>query len=127
MRVLCYKCNHAWNYKGKNSEGKGYITCPGCLYKIRLDKAIVEYPFKQELLTTKTKLPIQRLPKLSIKLPTTNQIKPLEIKVPIETEIIEEDQDQEEGIRIREIKSNLKIKIIPRDLFKLVEHQRSFF
>ena len=96
MRVLCYKCDHPWNYKGKNSEGKGYITCPGCLYKIRLDKAVVEEPFKQELLTTKTKLPKQRLPKLPKELLTTNQIDPLEIKAPIEIEIIEEAQDQEE-------------------------------
>ena len=129
MRVLCYKCNHPWNYRGKNSEGKGYITCPGCLYKIRVDKALVEEPFKQELLTTKSELPKQRLPKLPLRLLTTNQIKPLQIIVPIEKEIVDQDQEEDlEGeIQIREIKSNLKIRIIPRDLLELVEHQRSFF
>lgn len=113
--MLCYKCKYSWNYKGKNSEGKGYITCPGCLYKIRSDRALVEETFKQESLI---KLPT-KLPK---RLPTTNHLKPLEIKVPIEIE-----EYQEEEIKIREIKSDLNIRIIPTDLFKLVEYQRSFF
>ena len=101
MRMLCYKCNHPWNYGGKNSDGKGYITCPGCYYKIRVDKALVEEPFKQELLTSETKLP-RRLLSFKTEIPTTHHPKPLEIKGPIETKILEEFQDQEEDQEIDE-------------------------
>lgn len=68
MRMLCYKCGHSWNYKGKLF----YITCPSCSYKIRKDKALIEsVESKQELLTIlpkKEELPT-RIPK---KLPTTS-------------------------------------------------------
>ena len=87
MQMLCYKCNHSWNYKGKNSEGQGYITCPGCLYKIRVDKALIEPLSKQKLLTN---LPNKRI--LPKKLPTTNEIKPLQIDIkgPVYRRIIEQ-------------------------------------
>ena len=74
MRMLCYKCNHSWNYKGKNSEGKGYITCPGCYYKIRGDRALVKEPFKEKLLTNppvREKLPTKLLSS-KVKIPTTH-------------------------------------------------------
>ncbi len=103
MRVLCYKCDHSWNYKGKNTEGKGYITCSGCYYKIRLDRAIVKGLPEQKLLT---KLPsFQReLPKELSKIPTTHypkiDLKPLEIKRPIK---IIEDVEEEEVEQVEEI------------------------
>ena len=70
MRMLCYKCDHVWNYKGKNIEGEGYITCPKCYYKIRVDKALIDEPSEQKLLTN---LPRERIlpKKLLSKLPTT--------------------------------------------------------
>ncbi len=115
MQMLCYKCGRSWNYKGKNSEGKGYITCPGCLYKIRVDKALMEEPFKQELLIKlpKKKIISKELPKkLPTNLPT---IEPLEI------------EQEEKIVEIKEIPWNdFDIRIIPRDPIELIEHQRSF-
>ncbi len=154
MLVLCYKCKHSWNYKGKNSEGEGYITCPGCLYKIRIDKAMVESSSNQKLLTTIPKkeiLPTRILEELPT---TTNEIKPLQIKRPIYRKIIKqpktdfiepkkkikefdnisdfhlEVQKQEyvdSPIKVREIEGIKIIRTIPRDPIKLLEHQRSFF
>ena len=139
MRMLCYKCDHPWNYKGRNSEGKGYITCPGCYYKIRVDKALVEEPFKQELLTTKTKLPIlpiQRLPKLPIKLlsskaeiPTTHH--PLLLKeVPYEdsdNEELDEDEFEEQESSIRILPPRFEIiRVIPYDPIKHLNHMKNF-
>ncbi|MFW9873005.1 MAG: hypothetical protein ACFFG0_07900 [Candidatus Thorarchaeota archaeon] len=40
MELICYKCSHKWDYKGKSK----YLTCPNCLYKIRLDKAMIKIP-----------------------------------------------------------------------------------
>jgi len=74
MRMLCYKCDHPWNYKGKHTKGKGYITCPQCLYKIRSDKALIEDTFKQESLNElpkKKQLPIKLPSNLPKRIPTT--------------------------------------------------------
>ncbi len=128
MRMLCYKCDHSWNYKGKNTEGEGYITCPGCYYKIRVDKALIESPFKQKLLTN---LPIKQklLINLPIKLPTTQPKIEFEIiKDNLDEEEIEEVEDmqeQESSIRILPPEFEI-IRIIPRDPIKILEHQRSF-
>ena len=32
--MICPKCGHGWNYKGKSSL---YVTCPNCYRKIRAD------------------------------------------------------------------------------------------
>jgi protein-arginine kinase activator protein McsA len=32
--VICPKCGHGWNYKGKSTL---YVTCPNCYRKIRAD------------------------------------------------------------------------------------------
>lgn len=102
MRMLCYKCDHLWNYKGKNSDGKGYITCPGCYYKIRPDRAMVKEPFKQNLLTElpkKESLPIKLPTKLlSFKreLPTTHYIPPKRTPIMIQnSEPVLEDEEIE--------------------------------
>ena len=144
MRMLCYKCGHSWNYRGKYTEGEGYITCPGCYYKIRVDKALIEAPSKQELLTNlpnKGGLPSE----LPIKLPTTR------LKIEFET-IRDQDgfvylvdkkiakqfkeaqeeivpnlfQEQEEpDIKILSSKFEI-IRIIPRDPIKILEHQQEY-
>ncbi len=143
MRMLCYKCNHLWNYKGKNTEGEGHITCPRCLYKIRVDKALIESPPEQKLLTI---LPNKKfLPnKLPNKLLTTNEFERVildedmgvlvekriaeqfkEILDEEEIEEVEDVQEQESVIRILPPKFEI-IRVIPRDPIKLLEHQRSF-
>ena len=118
--MLCYKCNHSWNYKGKNGEGKGYITCPGCYYKIRSDRALIEESFKQKLPTSlprKEQLPtklLSKLPSFKTKIPTIS--KPLQIK----------SEEQEKNFIEIVPWNDFDIRIIPRDLMKLVEHHRSF-
>ncbi len=68
MRALCYKCGHSWNYKGEIKEGKKYITCSGCYYKIRIDRTLdFSTEEHQKLLTNPVKLP-----SLPHKLPTTH-------------------------------------------------------
>ena len=68
--MLCYKCDHPWNYKGKNTEEGDYITCPGCYRKIIFGKALIEDPSEQKLLTS---LPKKRVKTTNfpLKLPTT--------------------------------------------------------
>jgi len=143
MQMRCYKCGHPWSYKGKKTEGEDYITCPGCYYKIRVDKALIEAPSKQELLTN---LPSRRpLPReLPIKLPTTR------LKTEFETirdqdgfvylvdkkiakqfkeaffqEEEEEVQEQESAIKILSSKFEI-IREIPRDPIKILEHQQEY-
>ena len=120
MLMLCYKCNHSWNYKGKNTEERDNITCPRCMYKLILGKALVESPSEQKLLS---KLPSKKqLPSLLLnKLPTTSELVPSIIKEP---EIIIEEEVEEDCIRI--IPRDHIIRIIPRDLLKVLKHQRSF-
>lgn len=74
MRMLCYKCNHSWKYKGVFIEGKLYVTCPNCMRKIRIDKSSVEDSFEQRLLTS---LPKKRVKTTSfpLRLPTTTSFK----------------------------------------------------
>ncbi len=151
--MLCYKCEHSWNYKGKNTEGKGNITCPRCLYKIRVDKAMIEGPLKQELLIklpTKRPLPNELPNELPRKLPTTRP----ELRVLQEEETpapgigVEEEPTiktftnisdfnmevlakgyQEEGPTIRTLPLGLEIiRVIPgKSPLEIIEHQRSFF
>ena len=149
MRMLCYKCGHPWNYKGKNTEGEGYITCPGCLYKIRVDKALIEGSSEQRLLTS---LPKKRVKTTSfpLKLPTTSftiefeTIKdkdgfvyrvdkrmPEQFKETLRDEEIEEikevEEMQEQELAIRILPPKFKIiKIIPRDPIKITEHQLAY-
>ena len=127
--MLCYKCGHQWNYRGRNSEGKGYITCPGCYYKIRSDKALIEEPFKQKLPTSllrKEQLPT----KLLSKLPTKKKI-PKELPTNLPTILsplqIESEEQEENLVEIKDIPWNdFDIRIIPIDPIKILEHQRSF-
>lgn len=151
MQMLCYKCDHSWNYKGKYTGGEGYITCPGCYYKIRVDKALIEAPSEQKLLIN---LPNKRgLPsELPIKLPTTKLKTEFEtirdqdgfvylvdkkiakqFKEALDDEEVEETpipsrgvEEQGPVIRILPPKFEI-IRMIPRDPIKLLEHQRSFF
>ena len=129
MRMLCYKCEHSWNYKGKNTEGKGNITCPRCLYKIRVDKAMIEGPLKQELLIelpTKRPLPNELPNELPRKLPTTRP----ELRVLQEEETPTpgiQEEEQEPTIRILPPKLQI-IRVIPgKSPLEIIEHQRSFF
>ncbi len=130
MRMLCYKCNHPWNYKGKKTEGTDYITCPGCLYKLRLDKALIGGPSKQELLSNlpSKKLLPNELPK---KLPTTIDIKPVHthlFNLSDLKEIEEETPMSGECVIIREIKSDIIIREIPpKTPLEIYEHQAGFF
>ena len=150
MKVLCYKCNHSWNYKGKNTEGKGYITCSGCYYKIRLDRALVEDSSEQKLLTNLLSLN-KKSPKKLSKIPTTHhsliQLKPLEVKRPTEIKIVEDVQEeikyvngfsefhlrvQEMGykgnvFKVKEIKKDLNIKVIPRDPLRVLKNRMGYF
>jgi len=148
MRMRCYKCGHSWNYRGKYTEGEGYITCPGCYYKIRVDKALIEAPSKQELLTNlpnKGGLPSE----LPIKLPTTG------LKIEFETirdqdgfvylvdkRIAKQFKEAQEGMGVpngganlfQEQESDIKIlppkfeiiRIIPRAPIKILEHQQEY-
>jgi len=43
MRAKCYKCGWEWNYKGKSTVN---LTCPSCLYKLRVEKALGKLPNK---------------------------------------------------------------------------------
>ena len=84
MKSLCYKCGHSWNYKGKITEGKKYITCSRCYYKIRIDRALdFSTEEHQKLLSDSIKLP-----SLVHKLPTTHysqvHLKPIETSVKFE-------------------------------------------
>ena len=147
MRMLCYKCNHSWNYKGKNTEGKGYITCSGCYYKIRIDKALVEDLSQQELLANlpkKRHLPIKlptKLPSFKAEIPTTHYpprpIKTEKEQEPIikmfnnlsdfNMEVLDKGY-QEEELTIRKLPLGPEIiNVISYDPIKHLEHQRSFF
>jgi len=33
MKLKCKHCKHEWEYKGKQEY---YVTCPKCLYKVRI-------------------------------------------------------------------------------------------
>lgn len=74
MRMLCYKCDHSWNYKG-NSEGKVYVTCPNCIRKVRIDKVLIEEPFQQKLLN--------ELPVSKVKIPTTTSFSKGKLLLPV--------------------------------------------
>ncbi len=41
MKLKCQnkKCNHKWNYKGKQ---KFYCNCPKCMYKVNIKKAKIK-------------------------------------------------------------------------------------
>lgn len=146
MRMLCYKCDYSWNYKGKYTEGEGHITCPKCFYKIRVDKALIEGPSQQELLTN---LPNKkRLSKgLPKKLLTTKLEKGFEAirdkdgfiylvdrKIAKQFKEAQEEtlvpsrgiEEEDLGIKVLPIKPEI-IRIIPIDPIKILEHQRSFF
>lgn len=110
MRALCYKCGHSWNYKGEIKEGKKYITCSGCYYKIRIDRALdFSTEEHQKLLTNSIKLP-----SLPIKLPTyysliqERSLKPSIIKFEDkEEETIVPDGGVEEQMPVIKIFNNL--------------------
>ena len=155
MKVLCYKCDHSWDYKGKNTEGKRYITCSSCYYKIRLDKAIVEDSSQKKLPTGLLSLP-KELPKKLSKIPTTHyspiQLRPIEVKRPIEIKIVEDVEEEEiepqeikyvnsfsefhlraqemdhkgNVFKVKEINKDLNIKNIPRDPMALLKHQQEY-
>ena len=41
MKLKCYnkKCLHSWSYDGKAKNDMDTLTCPKCLYKLRLGKS----------------------------------------------------------------------------------------
>jgi len=85
MRALCYKCGHSWNYKGKITEDKKYLTCAGCYYKIRIDRALdFSTEEHQKLLTNQIKLP-----SLNNKIPTTHYSQPHKQSVQLPINIID--------------------------------------
>lgn len=148
MRMLCYKCRHSWNYKGKNSEGKGYITCPGCMYKIRVDKALIEPLSVQKLLTNlpkKRPLPNELPKKLPKKLLTTNRIivkrtpeiiqdPPIKIRIlspplplQIQKRFDEKEQDQDDPFsNLPTEEPNFEVRAIGFDPLKTLNHQMGF-
>lgn len=148
MRMLCYKCNHSWMYKGKNTEEEDYITCPGCYRKIRFGKALIENPSEQKFLTSlsekrmkTTSFPLKLLTTslervyfpdgfdCLVHKDITTQFKELLLE-DLEDEEIEEveniqEQEQESVIRILPPKFEI-IRVIPYDPIKHLEHQGSF-
>ncbi len=147
MKMLCYKCDHSWNYKGIINEGKAYVTCPSCMRKIRIDKSFVEDSSEQRLLTSISKMGVKTTSS-PLKLPTTTSFK-------IEFESMKDNQgflyhvdkriskqfmksmDQEEtpspGIEpgspgpMRILPPKFKIiREIPYDSFKHLEHQKEY-
>ena len=138
MQMLCYKCDHSWPYKGKKTEEKDHITCPGCYYKILLGKALIEAPSEQKLLSdlpNKKRLPSELLSKL----PTTTSFIEVEDSIFVEKKIAKQfkeaqeemgsslfqEQEQEPIIKVLPIGPEI-IRIIPIDPIKILEHQRSF-
>ena len=41
MNAKCYKCGWVWNYRGQSTK---YLTCPSCLYKLNVKKALGKLP-----------------------------------------------------------------------------------
>ena len=74
MRMLCYKCNHPWNYKGTISGGRVYVTCPSCMRKVRVDRSLVEDSSGQRLLTSISKKDMKTTSS-PLRLPTTTSFK----------------------------------------------------
>ncbi len=145
MRMLCYKCNHSWTYKGKNTEEEDYITCPGCYRKIRLGKALIDDLSEQELLTSSPKKRMKTT-SFPLKLLTTSlervyfpdgfdclvhkdiskQFKELLLEDLEEEEIEEVEDVQEQESVIRILPPKFEIRVIPTDPIKILEHQMSF-
>ncbi len=149
MRMLCYKCNHPWNYRGKNTEEKDNITCPKCMYKLVLGKALIEGPSEQKLLTNlpnKKPLPNKLPSLLPSKLPTTNEFERVILEEGMEVlvekriakqfkeapEYLDEEIEcvieQVDPIRVTRILPAPEIKILPgKTLLEIIEHQRSYY
>ncbi len=150
MQMLCYKCGHPWNYRGKNIEEKDNITCPKCMYKLVLGKAFVEGPSEQKLLINlpnKKRLP-NRLPsflpnKLPNILPTTNEFERVILEegmeVLVDKKIVKQFKEApeylDEEIECVIEQEDPRIKIIPgpeirilpgKTILEIMEHQRSF-
>ncbi len=142
MRMLCYKCNHPWNYRGKNTEEKDNITCPKCMYKLVLGKALIEGPSEQKLLTTlpNKKLLPNRLPSF---LPTTNEFERVILdqgmEVLVDKKIVKQFKeapeylDEEIECVIEQEDPMIKIipapeiRILPRKTpLEIIKHQESF-
>ena len=142
MRMLCYKCDHLWNYRGRNTEEKDNITCPKCMYKLVLGKALIEGPSEQKLLSNlpNKKLLPNRLPSF---LPTTNEFERVILEEGMEVLVDKKIAKQfkeapeylDEEIECVIEQEDPMIKIIPapeirilpgKTILEIMEHQRSF-
>ena len=151
MRMLCYKCNHSWQYRGILTEGQLYVTCPNCMRKIRIDNSLIDDSSEQRLLTS---LPKKRVKTTSfpLRLPTTTSFKiefetikdkdgfvyrvdkrmPERFKETLRNEEIEdigkveEMQEQESVIRILPPKFKI-IRVIPYNPIKHLEHMKNYY
>ncbi len=150
MRMLCYKCSHPWNYRGKNTEEKDNITCPKCMYKLVLGKALVEGPSEQKLLINlPNKKPLPN--KLPSFLPTTNEFERVILEegmeVLVDKKIVKQFKEAPEGLdeeiecvitaegeerdgmgmSVMAIKIYEDIKILPgKTPLEIIKHQESF-
>lgn len=140
--MLCYKCDHLWNYRGRNTEEKDNITCPKCMYKLVLGKALIEGPSEQKLLSNlpNKKLLPNRLPSF---LPTTNEFERVILEEGMEVLVDKKIAKQfkeapeylDEEIECVIEQEDPMIKIIPapeirilpgKTILEIMEHQRSF-
>ncbi len=129
MKAKCYKCGWEWDYKGKSIR---YLTCPKCLYKLNVKKALGKLPNLKEEIPTylpKQKNPYKKIikerkkefvdpqnhiPKKRVKVRATlkESSKPSDVKdfKNMSDFMLHTDSNKEYGIR--EIESNLEIKQI---------------
>lgn len=72
MKAKCYKCNWEWNYKGKSTK---YLTCPKCLYKLNVQKALGKLPnIKEKTPTYLPNIPKKTPYKKTIEVPKTESV-----------------------------------------------------
>lgn len=125
--VECYnvKCRHRWDYKGGS---KDRITCPKCLYKLRLYKAKLGY-----LPTLPTRLP--NLPTQSFVRVSFSDDFDCLVQKSIAKQFKEapEEYDDLEGVQEEDVEDCItiikapEIKIIPmKTPLEILEHHRSF-
>lgn len=127
MEVKCYnkKCLHIWFYRGKE---KKFVCCPKCRFKRLLSKCRAFFLNKSDIPN-------------DIQSDRPTDIQPLEAPIIVLKDLKKEKIKEEpklypgfkiytdqfgEKVGMREVKSDLIIRTIPRDPIKLLEHQESF-
>ena len=121
MMSKCYKCNHSWDYKGKS---KCYLTCPKCLYKLRVDKALGNLP-NQITSPLPNELP-NKIPNENTYLPNQDYERvyfPGGFNYLIHKSIAHRFKELD---KLKVDENYLQIRIIPADPIKLIEHQKNY-